>query len=253
MKRYLYIVVFAFACLRVSAQNEYQENIKTTSKYDFSKMFELSSITGEVTTTRNTQAYFSVAEYGYLKQTKPLFAIKTNLLYDLATALNIELELPIKQKWSITGEYIFPWWQREKSNFTMQFLSGQIGVNYWLGNRQGKEVLTGWHVGLYGGIGKYDIQLFQVNGEQGRFYQVGVGGGYSHSISKNLRLEYQLGIGITSTKYKKYDKVRDTKYGNIKVFRYPWETKRRTWVGPTQVRVSLVWLINHKVKKENIR
>ena len=41
---------------------------------------------------------------------KPLFAAKTNLLFDAMTVLNVEVEVPIRKHWSIAGEWIFPWW-----------------------------------------------------------------------------------------------------------------------------------------------
>lgn len=48
-----------------------------------------------------------------------------------------------------------------------------------------------------------------------------------------------------------YDKVNDTMYGDIKVFRFPWKVERKQWFGPTFAKVSLVWLLNKKtVKKE---
>ncbi|MFI3262158.1 MAG: DUF3575 domain-containing protein [Rikenellaceae bacterium] len=257
MKHYLCLIGLAFLCYKATAQDtRYVSKVLpvsnfTTLETDFKNLHPCYSRTDTIITRYNSQTLCYITRYDFLRQQKQLFAVKTNLLYDVVSVLNIEIELPIKDKWSISGEYIFPWWQIEPSDFTMQIQAGQLGVNYWLGNRQDKEVLTGWHVGVFGGIGKYDIQLFDTDGEQGNFYSTGVCAGYSHKISKLFRLEYQLGIGAIFTKYKKYDKERDTKYGNIKVFRYPWETKRRTWIGPTRARVSLVWLINYNSKIKN--
>ena len=118
------------------------------------------------------------------------------------------------------------------------------------GNRDNKDVLLGWFVGVLGGGGKYDMQFFRKDGEQGNFYLMGVNGGYAHKIGKNLRLEYSLGVGYMHDKIKKYDMAKDTKYGDIKVFRYPWETKKRDWVGPVSAKVSLVWLLNYKSIKK---
>ena len=53
-------------------------------------------------------------------------------------------------------------------------LSGHASVKYWLGDRDAKEVLTGWNIGLYGGVGKYDLQLFDKDGEQGDFFDAGL-------------------------------------------------------------------------------
>lgn len=184
-----------------------------------------------------------------LKQRRPLFALKTNLLFDLASILNVEVEAPIGNRWSVAGEWMFPWWRNSKSNFTMQLLSGHGEVKYWLGNRMKHEVMTGWNLGLYGGGGKYDFQIFNDDGVQGDFFDIGLGVGYAHKISRNFRMEYSLGFGYLRSDYEAYHRVRNTQYGDIKVVDYPWETHRLNGFGPTRVRVSLVWMLHYKQKE----
>ena len=180
---------------------------------------------------------------------KPLFAFKTNLLLDAVSALNIEAEVPIGKKWSVAGEWVFPWWSNSNANFTMDMLSAHTEVKYWLGNRERREVLTGWNVGLYGGVGKYDLQPFSSSGVQGEFFDVGAVAGYAHSIGRNFRMEYSLGVAFVQTNYQKYDKVWDTKYGNIKVVRYPWMSHKATSILPTRAKISFVWLLHYKKTK----
>ncbi|WP_303179001.1 DUF3575 domain-containing protein [uncultured Butyricimonas sp.] len=183
--------------------------------------------------------------------TKPLFAIKTNLLYDVLSAANLEIEVPIGKQWSVAAEGIFPWWKASRADWTMQLLAGHATVKYWFGDRDAQEVLTGWNIGLYGGVGKYDLQFFDKDGEQGDFFDAGIQGAYAHKIGKCFRMEYSLGVGYLQRDSKKYDKANNTMHGDIKVFRYPWEVKRRQWFGPTSAKISLVWLLNKKtVKKE---
>ena len=178
-----------------------------------------------------------------------LFAVKTNLLADVITLANIEVEVPIKERWSVSAEWIFPWWKNSNSNLTMQIIYGQGAVKYWLGDRGRYEVMTGWSIGLYGGGGKYDIQPFKNNGKQGDLFSVGVQGGYAHKIAKNFRMEYSLGLGFMRTRYRKYEIVLDTPYGDIKSLNYPWEVKQLDWFGPTNIKVSLVWIFNYKIDK----
>ena len=182
--------------------------------------------------------------------TKPLFAIKTNLLNDALSAANLELEIPIGKQWSVAAEGIFPWWKSSHADWTMQLLAGHASVKYWLGNRKIKEVLTGWNIGLYGGAGKYDLQFFAEDGEQGDFFDAGLQAAYAHKIGKHFHMEYSLGMGYLQRDCKKYDKEYDTMYGDIKVFRYPWEIKKKQWVGPTFAKISLVWLLNKKSVKK---
>ncbi|MEG1648835.1 MAG: DUF3575 domain-containing protein, partial [Rikenellaceae bacterium] len=184
----------------------------------------------------------------------PLFALKTNLLYDAVSALNVELEVPIGNRWSVAGEVVFPWWRSKSANLTMQLLTGTVQGRYWFGDRAGREVLTGWNAGVYFGGGMFDVQLFDPKGIQGEFFiAAGVSCGFAHSIGRNLRLEYALGVGYMQTNYREYKMTRNTRYGDIKVWKYPWETSRNSWFGPTKLSVSLVWLLKHNTKRGVMR
>ncbi len=193
---------------------------------------------------------------------KPLLAVKTNLLYDAITALNVEVEVPIGQRWSVAGEWNFPWWtscgnpsnnwQKGSKRNSFQLLQGNIEGKYWFGDRSARPVMTGWYAGVYGGAGKYDLER-KAKGYQGEFYVVGLSGGYAHTILKrwipngNLRLEYSLGLGYMQTDYDKYNEHLgiDDKWHTIRQ-----ESGKQSWFGPTKAKVSLVWMFNHKVNKE---
>ncbi len=57
------------------------------------------------------------------KQRKELFTLKTNLLADAATIINIGIEAPISRRWSVEGNFYAPWWRSTKKEFTLQMLS----------------------------------------------------------------------------------------------------------------------------------
>lgn len=180
---------------------------------------------------------------------KPLFALKTNLLFDLASALNVEIEIPIGRRWSIAAEYIFPWWLWERRQIALQTLSGNIEGRYWFGNRDEKPQLTGWFAGLYAGGGYYDFE-WKDKGYQGEFYiAAGVSGGYAHTINKKgtLRMEYSLGVGYLDTKYREYKPMTGVD-GEWHLIRQ--RNGNHSWFGPTRAKVSLVWMLNHGYKKE---
>jgi len=173
----------------------------------------------------------------------PLFAVKTNLLFDAALMPNIELEVPIGKRWSLNGEYMFPWWLINDDRYCLQILMGGLEVRYRPGKRSGRDVLTGHFIGLYAGGGKYDLQ-WDKNGYQGEFFiAAGVSYGYAHSIARNLRLEYNIGIGMLRTDYRHYHS-RD----NHRTLLWQ-ENGEYTWLGPTKLKISLVWLITGKNKK----
>ncbi|MFR9592890.1 MAG: DUF3575 domain-containing protein [Rikenellaceae bacterium] len=172
----------------------------------------------------------------------PLFALKTNLLYDIALMPSIEVEVPIGKHWSVAGEWIFPWWTTSDNAYALQMLSGQIEGKYWFGDRTNKPQLTGWFAGLYAGGGLYDLQ-WDGNGYQGEFFIAsGLSGGYAHTINKSgsLRMEYSLGFGYLKTNYRYYEGMQDNEY-------LVWQHDGNyTWIGPTKAKVSLVWMLGKK-------
>ena len=114
---------------------------------------------------------------------------------------------------------------------------------YWFGERKMKPVMTGFFAGASVGGGYYDFMYDKSRtGVQGEFYiMAGLSAGYAHSISSNdrVRLEYAFGLGYLQTRYRKY--VYD---GFDYVLIAPREQVWRTSLfGPTQAKVSLVWLL----------
>ena len=202
------------------------------------------AITGSTQVTGNAQTTGSANAIAPGKSRRhPLFAVKTNLLFDAALMPNIELEVPIGKRWSLNGEYMFPWWLINDDRYCLQILMGGLEVRYRPGKRSGRDVLTGHFIGLYAGGGKYDLQ-WDKNGYQGEFFiAAGVSYGYAHSIARNLRLEYNIGIGMLRTDYRHYHS-RD----NHRTLLWQ-ENGEYTWLGPTKLKISLVWLITGKNKK----
>lgn len=181
------------------------------------------------------------------KDKRPLFALKTNLLFDAAMMPNVEIELPIgkQNRYSLNGELMFPWWLMDGDKYCLQILMGGLEGRYWLGSREkrmNREVLTGHFLGLYAGGGKYDLQ-WNRDGYQGEFFiAAGVSYGYAHKIARNLRLEYNIGIGLLRTNYEYYHTLDN--YQTLL-----WQNNGRyTWLGPTKLKISLVWLFGRKLK-----
>ena len=66
-------------------------------------------------------------------KSKTVLAVKNNLLYDMALAPNIEVEIPLGKRWSFNTEYKCPWWLNSEHDFCYQLLSGGMEGRYWLG------------------------------------------------------------------------------------------------------------------------
>lgn len=165
-----------------------------------------------------------------------ILALKNNLLYDLALAPNIEIELPIGKKWSLNAEYKCPWWLNSGRSFCYQLLSGGIEARYWLGNRQTRNRLTGHFLGVYAEGGRYDFQFGREEGYQGKYYgAAGLAYGYSRQLARHLAIEFSLGMGYLTTEYRKYSLYE----GDL-----IWRTSNKyNFFGPTKAKISLVWLI----------
>lgn len=194
----------------------------------------------EITVEKAFASAASASEVAPEAEPKPkervtVLAIKNNLLYDLALAPNLEIEVPLGQRWSLNTEYKCPWWLSHSRDFCYQLLSGGIEARCWLGNRRHRSRLTGHFIGLYAEGGVYDFQ-FGSDGYHGKYYGAGgVSYGYTHPLGRNLALEFSLGMGYLTTEYRKY-----TPSGSDLI---QTDSGHYNFIGPTKAKVSLVWLI----------
>ena len=240
---------------RVLVDSSYMDNSRTFRHMD--QLFTILSIMPHTIET-DTLTFLQSGKTMYPQRNpvaascrrRPLLALKTNLLFDAALMPNVEIEVPVGKRWSVNGEYAFPWWQFDRGKYCMQVLMGGLEGRYWLGSRKSREdreVLTGHFLGLYAGGGKYDLQWGE-KGYQGEFFiAAGVSYGWATRIARHLHLEFNIGIGLLRTDYRHYH-ARD-KYQTLL-----WqENGKYTWFGPTKAKISLVWLLNRRVKKGGSR
>ena len=171
-------------------------------------------------------------------------SLKTNLLYDLALVPNAGIEFYLGNNWSVNGNYMHAWWKNDAIHWYWRIYGGELGLKKWFGRAADEKPLTGHHLGVFGQVLTYDIEL------GGRGYMGGLPGGtlkdrasygagleygYSHPIGKRLNLDMTIGGGYLGGEYREYIPVDDC---------YVWQvTKRRHWFGPTKAEISLVWLL----------
>ncbi len=178
-----------------------------------------------------------------------LISIRTNLLLDITTTLNLSVEIPLSPRLSISAEYINPWWKNWENSFTWQIQSLYFDFRYWFGKRGDYNTLTGLSLGIYAGSGMYDLQPFSVNGVQGEYSDYGVTLSYAHRLGKGKRwlMEYTVGLGYLTTHYRHYYAEAETdEYGNVKVHNYPWSEETLIAPVPTRLGVTLAYTINWK-------
>ncbi len=173
------------------------------------------------------------------KSYTPFFALKTNLLFDLAAAVNVEVEVPFGREklWSVMVEWWTPWYVWHHNSRAYEFQTLGIELRRWFRScRRGLPPLSGPFAGVYYNNGKYDIE-WNSKGDQGEFNSVGATVGYSFVLHKYFNLELSLSAGVFWGPRRHYNGMfNDTHL----IWQYNASTK---YVGPTKAKVSLVWLI----------
>lgn len=158
-------------------------------------------------------------------------AIKSNLLYDLTSSLNIggEIRCDDTHTFSLSVNYN-PW--NFKDNKKIKHLLIQPEYRKWLSG----EVFMGSFIGLqahyamfnFGGILPTD------NRYQGNLLGCGITYGYQWMISPKWNLETGVSLGYARANYKKYEQQTGAPLIEKSHYNY--------W-GPTQIGISLVYFI----------
>lgn len=179
----------------------------------------------------------------------PWIAVKTNAIYDAAATPNIEIErwFGSNNQWSVMGEWNFPWWQWHNKSRVYEVMEGGLELRRWLfpSHAEGGEKhrpLTGHFLGLYAAGAYYDLE-WGYKGEQGDAYSAGLTYGYTCKLSKHWNMEFSISGGYLYSPYTHYDAERhdDTLFAKYK--------KHFTYIGPTKLKVSFVWLIGRTKNK----
>ena len=171
-------------------------------------------------------------------------ALKTNMLYDVLAVPNIGVEFYLGKNWSISGNWMYGWWNSDNKHRYWRIYGGEIAVRKWLGKKASEKPLTGHHLGVYGQLFTYDFEwngTGYMGGEPGKTlwnspnYAAGVEYGYSLPIGRRLNIDFTVGVGYWGGTYYTYTPLDG---------HYVWEsTKKRHWFGPTKAEISLVWLL----------
>ncbi len=177
------------------------------------------------------------------KYKQTILAVKTNLLYDALTALNVEVEVPIGDRISIMVEDVFPWWETG-NKYCFQHWEMGAEARYWFKpwDPHGIDKLRGFFAGLYGMSSKYDFQYDRSLNYQGEYWSAGLTAGWSTALGKKKwgNLELSLGAGFLHTDYRGYFPAED--YSQL--IRNPYDVGKVDFWGPTKAKVSLVIPIN---------
>lgn len=146
----------------------------------------------------------------------PVVALRTNLLLP---AMNIGVEVPLGNRWSVAADWYFPWLWRQWGNrmyvpqkYCFEGLGGYLEGRYWLGNNHLRESvcdkyrLSGHSIGLIIAGGYYDLQWIW-RGIQGEYGAVGIGYMYGLPLGRKgaVHLEFEVAFGFMTTGYRGYE------------------------------------------------
>ncbi|MDR0866442.1 MAG: DUF3575 domain-containing protein [Candidatus Symbiothrix sp.] len=169
-----------------------------------------------------------------IKNTSPVFALSTNLLYDATTSMNLGMEFGLSKRLTLKLPVTYnPWTFEDHKKF--KFIFVQPELRWWL-----CEPFAGHFFGLHahyaffnvGGIGTTDYM--ETHRFQGDLYGAGVSYGYQFYLAPRWSLEASIGAGFALMDYDKYEcETCGSFLGN----------EKKTYFGPTQASISLIYII----------
>lgn len=164
------------------------------------------------------------------------FAFKTNIVSDVLLIPEAGCEVAFGKCFSMGADFKGTKLKSTAKQWHHQAYGGDTYLRWWFGKLSSGKKLSGHHLGLYGQILAYD---FAISGK-GQMadkpnYAFGVEYGYSFPLLKSLNLDLSINMGYAGGVYETYE-MKD----NCKVAE---STIRREWLGPTDVKLSLVWIL----------
>ncbi len=158
----------------------------------------------------------------------PIIAFSTNLAYWAFMIPNVGLEFPINNHLSLAFESTFAPFKNRGAQYSYQIFSADSELKYWLG----KQPLRGHFIGVYGGYGKYDLDIM-ARGNQGSFFYTGMSYGYVKGINNVMALEFSASWGYTNSTVKKYESE-----GECLVYK---SSHQFTYDGINKITIGVIW------------
>ena len=168
-------------------------------------------------------------------------AVKSNLLYDATTTMNLGLEVALARKWTLDIPVNYNPWKFDDTR--MKHWGIQPELRYWF-----CESFNRTFIGLHahyvdfnvGGLPDWPLisENMQNMRYQGQLYGGGVSIGHSWILKKRWSIEASLGLGYARIIYEKYPcatcgtKLKDTS---------------KNYVGPTKASVSLIYVKKYDI------
>ena len=181
---------------------------------------------------------------------RPAWAVKTNLLMWGVVAPNVEVEIPLgkKNRWSLEVEYFHPWFVWNSNAHASEFLNLGAELRYYLGKRDKRRWLDGWHVGVAVAAGYYDWEWKKHNGFQGEYVNGYFNIGYQHRWGSHWAIDVGAGFGVIASKYRDYfgSSTYPERHLEEQDYHLMWyQSKHFVYPGATHINVSIVYMFNN--------
>ena len=137
------------------------------------------------------------------------FAIKTNLLYDATTTINLGVEAALSEKWTLDLSVNWNPWQF-KENKKWKHWMAQPEIRYWTCHKFGGHFLALHLLGGQYNMGNIknlpdflgtNFSNLEKHRYEGWGAGAGIGYGYAWMLGKHWNLEAELGLGVIYTDY----------------------------------------------------
>lgn len=168
-------------------------------------------------------------------------SVKTNLIYDVSTTVNLGAEVGLSPKWTLDVSANYNGWTFSENKKWKHWLI-QPEVRYWLCERFNGHFVGAHLLGGIYNIGNLDTDFMLLGTDFGQLknyrYEgwmagVGVGYGYQWLLSRHWSLEAEIGVGYV---YSRADKFECATCGEKLEDNEP-----HHYVGPTKVALSLIY------------
>lgn len=133
------------------------------------------------------------------------FAVKSNLLYDATSTINLGVEVGLGQKWSLDVSGNYNGW-KFRDNTRLKHWLVQPELRYWL-----CEKFNGHFFGVNGGYADYNVGGLRFLSDnmknhryEGNMYSAGLAYGYQWLLSSRWSMEAEIGVGWAHLDYDKY-------------------------------------------------
>jgi hypothetical protein len=176
----------------------------------------------------------------------PKLAVKTNLLYDAMTSIDLGVEMKVRDKMTLNLSLTGNGWEfndgRKLKHIIFQPELRRWNCTAFSGAFWGVEVHGGYYDaggmlpwGFRNGkmFGAIKNDTIDQNRFEGWLAGAGITYGYHWILGNRLSLEAELGLGYTYLGYDRYDRAKNASLGS----------GHANWFGPTKASISLVYII----------